>query len=80
MAVFIGSCNVPNSIVENAEFKSLIQVLDSRYPLPGRRLIGKELDSLIHENYTNNHILHLVLLHNAVLSNLTQNDSMYLKM
>lgn len=47
VAIFIGSSNVPNSIVENAEFKSLIEVLDSRYPLPGRTLIGKELDKVL---------------------------------
>ena len=41
------STNVPNSIVENAEFKSLIKVLDGRYPLPGKTLIGKELDKVL---------------------------------
>ena len=44
LAIFIGSTNVANSIVENDEFRSLVKVLDSRYPMPGRALISKELD------------------------------------
>ena len=47
LAIFIGSTNVPNSIVEDAEFRSLIKVLDSRYPMPSRTLIGKELDKVL---------------------------------
>ena len=46
-AIFIGSTNVPNSIVENAEFKSFVNVLNSPYPMPGRTLIGKELDKVL---------------------------------
>ena len=47
LAIFIGSTNAPNSIVENAEFKSFVNVLDSQYPMPGRTLIGKELDKVL---------------------------------
>ena len=36
MAIFIGSNNVPLSLVENEEFKRLVSVLDSRYEVPGR--------------------------------------------
>ena len=28
MAIFIGSCNVPNELAENDEFQSLVEVLD----------------------------------------------------
>ena len=47
LTIFIGSSNVPNSIVENEEFKSFIKTLDSRYPVPGRALISKELDKVL---------------------------------
>ena len=47
LAIFIGSTNVANSIIENDEFRSLVKVLDSRYPMPGRTLIGKELDKVL---------------------------------
>ena len=45
--MFIGSTNISNSIVENEEFWLLVKVLDSRYPMPGRTLIGKELDKVL---------------------------------
>ena len=45
LAVFIGSSNVPNSLVENEEFKLLIEALDPQYQVPGRSriYIGKEI-------------------------------------
>ena len=47
LAIFIGGTNVPNSIVENEAFKSFVKSLDSRYPVPGRALINKELDKVV---------------------------------
>ena len=47
LAVFVGSSNTPNSIVENVEFQQLIKSLDPRYPLPSRALLGKELDKVL---------------------------------
>jgi len=32
--------------VENVEFKELLQELDTRYQVPGRNKVGKELDIL----------------------------------
>ena len=42
-AMFIGStnANVANSIVENDEFRSLVKVVDSRYPCQGGCLSAK---------------------------------------
>ena len=42
LAIFVGSTNVPNSLVENTEFKSLMETLEPQYPMPSRTLIGKE--------------------------------------
>ena len=46
-AVFVGSSNTPNSIVENVEFQQFIKSLDPRYPVPTRALLGKELDKVL---------------------------------
>ncbi len=47
LALFVGGTNVANSIVDNAIFRSLLEGLDSRYQVPGRTLIGKEIDNLV---------------------------------
>ena len=47
LAVFGGSSNTPNSIVENVEFQQLIKSLDPRYPFPSRALLDKELDKVL---------------------------------
>ncbi len=47
LALFVGGTNVANSIVENVFFQSLLEALDSRYPIPGRTLIGKEIDKVV---------------------------------
>ena len=47
LAVFIGSTCVPNSLVESSEFRSLLEALDPRYPVPGRTHIGKEIDKVL---------------------------------
>ena len=45
LAFFVGSTNVSNSIVENTAFlQSLLEALNPRYKVPGRTLIGKEID------------------------------------
>ena len=49
LAIFIGSTNVPNSIVENLEFKDLLFTMDSRFVVPGRSVVGKELDKVLIE-------------------------------
>ena len=47
LAIFVGSTNVPNSLVENMEFRSLVETLDPRYPMPSRTLISKEIDKVL---------------------------------
>lgn len=47
LAVFVGSRNMPNSIVENVEFQQSIKSLDPYYPLPSRALLGKQLDKVL---------------------------------
>ena len=47
LAVFVGSSNTPNSVVENVDFQQFVKSLDSRYPIPGRTLLGKELDKVL---------------------------------
>ena len=47
MAIFIASSSVPNSIVENAEFRLLIEALDPRYQTPSRSKMSKEMDLLM---------------------------------
>jgi len=49
LAIFVGSSNVANSLVENLEFKDLLHTLDPRYPVPGRASIHKELDKILTE-------------------------------
>ena len=46
LAIFVGATSVPNSLVENAEFKALLEALDPRYPVPSRTLISKEIDKV----------------------------------
>ena len=50
LAVFVGS-----SIVENVKFQQFIKSLDSRYPLPSRTLLGKELDKVLVDLKANIH-------------------------
>ena len=37
LAIFIGTSNVANRIVENLEFKDLLQALDPRHPVPSKQ-------------------------------------------
>ena len=47
LALYVGGTNVPNSIVENVIFKSLLEAFDPRYLIPGRTRIGKEIDKVM---------------------------------
>ena len=49
LAVFVGATNMPNSIVENPEFRALLKACDPRYPLPGRAAVGKEINLVLAE-------------------------------
>ena len=44
VAVFVGSTNTTNNIVNNPEFQSFVKVVDSRYLIPGRMLLNKKMD------------------------------------
>ena len=44
LAIFVGSSNVANRIVENLEFVDLLKTMDPRYPVPGRTALSKELN------------------------------------
>ena len=47
LAMFVASSNVPNSIIENDEFRSLILTLDPRYQVASRTLISIEIEHLL---------------------------------
>lgn len=47
LAIFIGTSNVANSIVENMEFCDLLHAADSRYTVPSRTVIARELEDNI---------------------------------
>lgn len=49
LAFFVGSTNAANRIVEDAAFQSLLETLDARCSVPGRAVIGKEIDKLLLE-------------------------------
>ena len=44
LAIFVGSSNVANTIVENYEFVDLLEALDPRYPVPSRTARSKEFN------------------------------------
>ena len=46
LAVFVGSTNVPLSLVDNPEFRDLLIELDKRYDIPGRKKLCKEIDKV----------------------------------
>ena len=46
LAIFIGSSNVSNNVVENLEFRDFVNMLDRRYEMPGRGTISKEINSV----------------------------------
>ena len=47
LAVFVGSTNVPNSIVTSPEFCDLLTTADPCYSVPGRTAISKEIDKIL---------------------------------
>ena len=49
LAIFVGSSNIANRLVENLEFKDLLRVLDPQYRVPGRACLHKELDQVFIE-------------------------------
>ena len=49
LAMFVGVTNVANSIVENPEFRELLQELDPRYPPPSRAAVSREIDIVLIE-------------------------------
>ena len=49
LAMFVGATNVVNSIVENPEFRELLQELDPRYPPPSRAAMSQEIHKVLIE-------------------------------
>ena len=47
LAIFIGTSNVANSIVESLEFCEFVSELDQQYPVPGRAAISSEMDKVL---------------------------------
>ena len=47
LAIFVASTSTPNSIVENAEFCSLLEEADSQYIVPSRYLLSNEIDEVV---------------------------------
>ena len=47
LAIFIGATNMPNSLIENPEFRALLNACDPRYHVPGRGIISKEVDVIL---------------------------------
>ena len=49
LAIFVGSNNVANSIVESPEFTDLLRTLDAKYKVPGRKVVGQETKKVLIE-------------------------------
>ena len=49
LAIFIGSTNAAYNMVENLEFKDFLHAMDSRYTVPGRAAVGKEIEKVVIE-------------------------------
>ena len=47
LAIFIGTSNVPNSLVSNTEFRDFVEELNPKYDIPGRAAMSKALDLLL---------------------------------
>ena len=47
LAIFVGTSNVPNSLVENLEFCDLLNNADPRYTPPSRTVISKEIEKVL---------------------------------
>ena len=46
LAIFVGTTNVSNSIVENLAFKDVLHTADPWYKVPSRTVVGKELENV----------------------------------
>ena len=46
LAIFIGATNVPLSLVDCPEFRDLMKEMDKQYDIPGRKKLGKDVESL----------------------------------
>ena len=46
LAVFVGSTNVPLSLVDNLEFRDLLFEMDKRYSVPHRKKISQEIEQI----------------------------------
>ena len=49
LAIFVGTTNVPCSIVQNLEFQYLLSTLDHRFHVPSRAQMTKELQNVLIE-------------------------------
>ena len=49
LAIFVGTTNVPYSIVQNLEFQDLLSTLDHRYHVPSRAQMTKDLENVLIE-------------------------------
>ena len=49
LAIFVGSNNVANSIVESPEFTDLLRTLDPKYKVPGRKVLAQETEKVLIE-------------------------------
>ena len=47
LAIFVGAEKVPNSLVWNEGFRSLLHVLDPKYQVPTVAMLSKEVDMLV---------------------------------
>ena len=45
LALFVGTTNMPLSLVDNLEFKELVSELDKSYKLPHRKKLNKEIEN-----------------------------------
>ena len=53
LAIYVGATSMPNSIVTNEHFQSLVQTLDPQYNMPSRRCLGVLIDKTMVHMKTN---------------------------
>lgn len=46
LAIFIGATSVPISLVDNEEFRELLQEMDRKYKVPHRKVISQEISKI----------------------------------
>ena len=47
VTIYVTGTNMVNTIVENPLFRSMLEVLDPRYCIPGRAHLSAEIDSVV---------------------------------